>query len=39
MERAPLVGLQFLGCRMCVTWLMQGKGNAPEYVQAATYSV
>merc|ERR1719197_1692883 len=32
-----LLAVLFLGCRMRVTWLTQGKGNPPEYVQAAMY--
>merc|ERR1719284_1524894 len=35
---APMLAILFLGCRMRVTWLTQGKGNPPEYVQAAMYS-
>merc|ERR1719506_2995963 len=34
---APMLAVLFLGCRMRVTWLTQGKGNPPEYVQAAMY--
>merc|ERR1719261_1518656 len=34
---APMLAILFLGCRMRVTWLTQGKGNPPEYVQAAMY--
>merc|ERR1719230_1546890 len=34
---APMLAVLFLGCRMCVTWLTQGKGHPPEYVQAAMY--
>merc|ERR1719487_475481 len=30
---APMLAVLFLGCRMRVTWLTQGKGNPPEYVQ------
>merc|ERR1719326_1393761 len=33
----PMLAVLFLGCRMRVTWLTQGKGNPPEYVQAAMY--
>ena len=32
-----LLAILFLACRMRVTWLTQGKGNPPEYVQAAMY--
>merc|ERR1719197_1880480 len=32
-----LLAVLFLACRMRVTWLTQGKGNPPEYVQAAMY--
>ena len=32
-----MLAVPFLGCRMRVTWLTQGKGNPPEYVQAAMY--
>merc|ERR1719478_2052561 len=34
---APMLAVLFLGCRMRVTWLKQGKGNPPEHVQAAMY--
>merc|ERR1719460_1063807 len=34
---APMLAVLFIGCRMRVTWLTQGKGNPPEYVQAAMY--
>merc|ERR1719426_619494 len=34
---APMLAILFLACRMRVTWLTQGKGNPPEYVQAAMY--
>merc|ERR1719271_1735723 len=34
---APMLAVLFLGCRMRVAWLTQGKGNPPEYVQAAMY--
>merc|ERR1719359_1238731 len=34
---APMLAVLFLGCRMRATWLTQGKGNPPEYVQAAMY--
>merc|ERR1719335_969773 len=34
---APVLAVLFLACRMRVTWLTQGKGNPPEYVQAAMY--
>merc|ERR1719359_84529 len=34
---APMLAVLFLGCRMRVTWLTQGKGSPPEYVQAAMY--
>merc|ERR1719482_2511860 len=34
---APMLAVLFLGCRMRVLWLTQGKGNPPEYVQAAMY--
>merc|ERR1719359_2376720 len=34
---APMLAVLFLGCRMRVTWLTQGKGNPPEYVQVAIY--
>merc|ERR1719191_1134585 len=34
---APMLAVLFLGCRMRVTWLTQGKGTPPEYVQAAMY--
>merc|ERR1719262_1306580 len=34
---APMLAILFLGCRMRVTWLTQGKGNPPEYVQVAMY--
>merc|ERR1719392_260547 len=34
---APMLAVLFLGCRMRVTWLTQGKGNPPEYVQVAMY--
>jgi hypothetical protein len=34
---APMLAVLILGCRMRVTWLTQGKGNPPEYVQAAMY--
>merc|ERR1719156_348290 len=34
---APMLAVLFLGCRMRVTWLTQGKGHPPEYVQAAMY--
>merc|ERR1719160_2076975 len=40
---APMFAIMFLACRMRVTWLTQGKGNPPIWVQgwmyAATYSV
>merc|ERR1719160_455032 len=40
---APMLAIMFLACRMRVTWLTQGKGNPPIWVQswmyAATYSV
>merc|ERR1719298_47472 len=40
---APMLAIMFLACRMRVTWLTQGKGNPPLWVQgwmlAATYSV
>merc|ERR1719197_1183911 len=32
-----LLAVLFLACRMRVTWLTQGKGNPPEYVQVAMY--
>merc|ERR550514_248058 len=34
---APMLAILFLGCRMRVTWLTQGTGNPPEYVQSAMY--
>ena len=34
---APTLAALFLGYRMRGTWLTQGKGNPPEYVQAAMY--
>merc|ERR1719194_315541 len=34
---APMLAILFLACRMRVTWLTQGKGNPPIYVQAAMY--
>merc|ERR1719311_1951978 len=34
---APMLAILFLACRMRVTWLTQGKGNPPEYVQVAMY--
>merc|ERR1719465_139354 len=34
---APMLAVLFLGCRMRVTRLTQGKGNPPEYVQVAMY--
>merc|ERR1719262_682009 len=34
---APMLAVLFLGCRMRVTWLTQGKGNPQEYVQVAMY--
>merc|ERR1712138_41101 len=34
---APMLAILFLACRMRVTWLTQGKGNPPEYVQSAMY--
>merc|ERR1719240_1920438 len=34
---APMLAVLFLACRMRVTWLTQGKGNPPEYVQVAMY--
>merc|ERR1719191_2588204 len=34
---APMLAVLFLAYRMRVTWLTQGKGNPPEYVQAAMY--
>merc|ERR1719408_538749 len=34
---APMLAILFLACRMRVTWLTQGKGNPPTYVQAAMY--
>merc|ERR1719379_2217886 len=34
---APMLAILFLACCMRVTWLTQGKGNPPEYVQAAMY--
>merc|ERR1719271_1114833 len=34
---APMLAVLFLGCRMRVTWLTQGKGHPPEYVQVAMY--
>merc|ERR1719217_1691797 len=34
---APMLAILFLACRMRVTWLTQGKGNPPEYVQTAMY--
>merc|ERR1719217_1882229 len=34
---APMLAILFLGCRMRVTWLTQGKGNPPEYVQVSMY--
>merc|ERR1719262_938747 len=40
---APMLAIMFLACRMRVTWLTQGKGNPPIWMQAwmyaATYSV
>merc|ERR1719316_1527357 len=40
---APMLAIMFLACRMRVTWLTQGKGNPPTWVQmwmyAATYAV
>merc|ERR1719248_255833 len=40
---APMLAIMFLACRMRVTWLTQGKGNPPIWVQAwmyaATYAV
>merc|ERR1719171_2804580 len=32
-----MLAILFLGCRMRVTWLTQGKGHPPEYVQVAMY--
>merc|ERR1719327_727568 len=34
---APMLAILFLACRMRVTWLTQGKGNPPIYVQTAMY--
>merc|ERR1719428_1223160 len=34
---APMLAILFLACRMRVTWLTQGKGNPPVYVQTAMY--
>merc|ERR1719247_322892 len=34
---APMLAVLFMGCRMRVTWLTQGQGNPPEYVQVAMY--
>merc|ERR1719456_82185 len=40
---APMLAIMFLACRMRVTWLTQGKGNPPVWMQAwmyaATFSV
>merc|ERR1719160_1242770 len=40
---APMLAIMFLACRMRVTWLTQGKGNPPIWVQswmyASTYAV
>merc|ERR550514_2376887 len=40
---APMLAIMFLACRMRVTWLTQGKGNPPIWVQgwmyACTYAV
>merc|ERR1719498_828430 len=40
---APMLAILFLACRMRVTWLTQGRGHPPSYVQgsmyACTYSV
>merc|ERR1719456_82449 len=40
---APMLAIMFLACRMRVTWLTQGKGNPPVWMQAwmyaATYAV
>ena len=33
-----MLAILFLACRMRVTWLTQGRGNPPTYVQAAMYS-
>merc|ERR1719428_242206 len=35
---APMLAILFLACRMRITWLTQGKGNPPVYVQSAMYS-
>merc|ERR1719450_1279919 len=34
---APMLAVLFLGCRMRVLWLTQGRGNPPEWVQMCMY--
>merc|ERR1719428_2287500 len=34
---APMLAVLFLGCRMRVLWLTQGKGNPPEWVEMCMY--
>jgi len=40
---APMLAVLFLACRMRATWITQGKGNPPDWVQmwmyCATYAV
>merc|ERR1719160_2145900 len=35
---APMLAIMFLACRMRVTWLTQGKGNPPTWVQMWMYA-
>jgi len=34
---APMLAVLFLGCRMRVLWLTQGRGNPPEWIQMCMY--
>merc|ERR1719160_592470 len=36
---APMTAIMFLACRMRVTWLTQGKGNPPAWVQMWMYAI
>merc|ERR1719217_133456 len=36
---APMTAIMFLACRMRVTWLTQGKGNPPAWVQMWMYGM
>merc|ERR1719473_1375972 len=36
---APMSAIMFLACRMRVTWLTQGKGNPPAWVQMWMYGM